>query len=211
MQINLLKLIWKSLGKKTNGTNGLTFDQQVKTLLKKDYAEAADLKKNEFLDYLHPLRKIFQPGDLIVVNKQLVSLPMQMAMIKLDGKTGYAYIDFSLLGNVAGVETTTLPYLIRDLEDGSALQNCSLDYCLERFAKQNRSGLTAEKGIALITQKPEILKSYKINLLGSRCGLSYIPCLWLIEGRPALGYNWLEGIGLEPGGATPSCGSRLFA
>ncbi|MBI4836797.1 MAG: hypothetical protein HY813_00100 [Candidatus Portnoybacteria bacterium] len=132
-----------------------------------------------------------------------------MSRIELDGKTGYIYIDMCLLKNADEIVTPSVPYLIRDIENGAALRNCSFSHCLKQFAKQKRSELTAEEGIALIVQRPEILKIFKFNLLGFRCGASYIPCLEVIEGRPALGYNWLEGIGLAPGWANPSCGSRL--
>lgn len=212
MPTNILNLILKGLRKKSNHLKGpKTFNQQIEELLARGYSGAAGLSRDEFLNRFAPLRKIFQPGDLIVVGKQLVSLPMQMAMTELNGKTGYTYLDLNSLANIEETGIATLPYLIRDPENGSALKNCSLDYCLEQFAKQKRSGLTAEEGIALITHEPEMMENCKINLLGSRCGSSYVVCLQIIDSRPALGYNWLDGIDLEPGWANPSCGSRISA
>ena len=183
-----------------------TFDQQVKTLLDKSYPEAAGMEKDQFLGYVNPLRDKFEIGDIIVIPERIVSIPKQMSMVKLNGKTGYTYLNLGVLTQAEGVETPNAPYLIRDVENGAAMRNTSPDNCVKQFKKQGRFGLTTEEGIAIVTHKPETLNDHYINLPGSRYDSDFVPFLWLDGGRPGLGYFWADGAYSLWG--TASCGSR---
>lgn len=185
------------------------FDQQVKTLLDKGYPEAAGMEKDQFLGYVNPLRDKFEIGDLIVIPERLVSIPKQMSMVKLNGKTGYTYLNLGVLTQADGVETPNAPYLIRDVENGAAMRNTSPDNCVKQFKKQGRFGLTTEEGIAIVIHKPETLSDHYIDLPGSRYGSDDVPSLWLYDGRPGLGCGWADGARSWWGSA--SCGSRIRA
>lgn len=185
------------------------FDQQVKTLLDKGYPEAAGMEKDQFLGYVNPLRDKFEIGDLIVIPERIVSIPKQMSMVKLNGKTGYTYLNLGALRQADGVETPNAPYLIRDVENGAAMRNTSPDNCVKQFKKQGRFGLVTEEGIAIVTHKPETLNDHYIDLPGSRDGSDYVPDLWLYGGRPKLDCNWADYADSKWGSA--SCGSRIRA
>ena len=68
--------------------------------------------------------------------------------------------------------------------------------------------MTAEEGVALILQHPEILKGpLCLDLPGSRLGDDEVANLWLSEGEPRLDWDWANGSIAEWGSA--SCGSRV--
>lgn len=186
------------------------FDQQMKTLLDKGYPEAAGMEKSQFLEYVNPLRDKFKIGDLIVIPERIVSIPKQMSMVKLNDKTGYTHLNLGVLTQADGVETPNVPYLIRDVENGSAYRNTSPYNCVKQFKKQERFELTAEEGIAIVTHKPETLNDHYIDLPGSRYGSDGVPGLWLSGSRqPMLRSGWADCTHLWWGSA--SCGSRIRA
>ena len=137
-----------------------TFDQQVKTLLDKSYPEAAGMEKDQFLGYVNPLRDKFEIGDIIAIPERIVSIPKQMSMVKLNGKTGYTYLNLGVLTQADGVGTPNTPYLIRDVENGAATRNTSPDNCVKQFKKQGRFGFVTEEGIAIVTHAPETLNDH---------------------------------------------------
>jgi hypothetical protein len=186
-----------------------TFDGQIKTLIDKGYPEAAGMEKDQFLGYMNPLRDKFEIGDIIVIPERIVSIPKQMSLVKLNGKTGYTYLNLGVLRQADGVETPNVPYLIRDVENGAAMRNTSSDNCVKQFEKQGRFGLVTEEGIAIVTHKPETLNDHYIDLPGSRYDSGNVPLLWLHGGRPRLCFGWAAGADSEWGSA--SCGSRIRA
>jgi hypothetical protein len=186
-----------------------TFDGQVKTLIDKGYPEAAGMEKDRFLGYVNPLRDKFEIGGIIVIPERIVSIPKQMSLVKLDGKTGYTCLNLGALRQADGVETPNVPYLIRDVENGVAMRNTSPDNCVKQFKKQGRFGLVTEEGIAIVTHKPETLNDHYIDLPGSRYDSDIVPRLRLSGGRPELDYGWADIANSRWGSA--SCGSRIRA
>jgi len=184
-----------------------SFDTQVKTLLDKGYPEAAGMEKDQFMNYLNPLKENFRAGSIIVIPENFVSLSKQMTMVKLNGKTGVIYLDISEIDNAEGTETPRKPYLIHDVEDGKAMLGTSPNNCVKQFKKQGRLGLNAQEGIAVATHNPEILNDHYMDLTGSRLRSSdLVPNLCLSDGRPGLGWNDAGFSGSGWGSA--SCGSR---
>lgn len=169
------------------------FDQQVKTLIKNSYPQAADMTEDQFLEYIKPLRekisKIAKVENgyipfLIVIPKQFVSISKQMSLVKLYDKSGLIELDHNTLQNARRVKILNTPYLIFDVEDGALRQNISPKTCRRQFAKEGRYGLTVEEGIALVTHFPQILENHFIDLPGSHCGFpdshsAGVPHLWL--------------------------------
>ncbi|MBU1179306.1 hypothetical protein KKB69_03175 [Patescibacteria group bacterium] len=190
-----------------NEAKSQSFDQQVKTLLDKGYPEAAGTGKDRFLNYINPLKEHFCPGSVIVIPENMVSLDKQMAMVELNGKTGYAYADTTEIYNAEGMETPRKPYLIHDTEDGKDTLSNSPNDCAKMFKKQNRHGLNAQEGIAVITHKPEILKDRYLNLPGSHYKSSdLVPVLFLSRSCSTL--QWSSADLSIFGQGSASCGSR---
>ncbi len=81
---------------------------------------------------------------------------------------------------------------------------------METILRDNRSPLTLDEGIALITHYPDVLKTRNcFSTLGSRCGDRRVPALWLSGGRTRLGWCWGGNPHTWLGSA--SCATRLGA
>ena len=184
-----------------------SFDQQVKTLLKKGYPNAAGMEESQFLKYINPLEENFRAGSVIVIPENIVPLAKQMTMVELDGKTGYTRFDVSEIFNAEGTETQRKPYLMHDIEYGKAMPNTSPDDRVKKLKKQNRLGQNAQEGIAMVTHKPEILKDHYMDLPGSRYRHSgRVVALCLYGGHPRL--VCVRASFSTWGWGSASCGSR---
>ena len=100
-----------------------------------------------------------------------------------------------------------MAYLVVDVENGKAMLGRIPDEAVKQFKKEGRSPLTAEEGVAIILQHPEILKVHYMDLPGSRPGGGRVAFLWLHEGKPRLNVHWADNSPAEWGSA--SCGSRV--
>jgi hypothetical protein len=82
------------------------------------------------------------------------------------------------------------------------------EQALPTITARQRSPLTMEEGIAIVTHHPEFLrKNHCFSLLGSRGTDRRVPALWISEGRPRLGWCWDGAPHTWLGSA--SCGSRI--
>jgi hypothetical protein len=103
-----------------------------------------------------------------------------------------------------------MAYLIADIDTGQQTLNVTPNEALPILLRQNRSPLTLEEGIALITHFPELLsKNNGFSLLASRCGDRRVTALWISGGRPKLGWCWAGNPHTWLGSA--SCESRRGA
>lgn len=82
-------------------------------------------------------------------------------------------------------------YLLFDIDRGMETLNVTPDAALITLQAQERSPLTVEEGLALLTHFPEFLQPNNcFSTLGSRCGDKRVPAFWLSDGRPKLGWCW---------------------
>ena len=112
------------------------------------------------------------------------------------------------------VEGIQLPegiaYLMVDIDTGSETRNVTPNEALAFIAQKNRSPLTLEEGISLVTHFPNILqKNEGFSLLGSRCGDRRVTALWISDKKPKLGWCWAGNPHTWLGSA--SCLSRIGA
>lgn len=141
---------------------------------------------------------------LSVIPSTLLSFEKQMEMVYHGSVRGRSYLNQSRVTSLAQIPKE--PYYIFDVEDGTAALGKAPQEAEKQFADSNRSPLTAEEGIALVIQHPEILNDHFIDLLGSRLGDVKVPFLWLYEGEPELYWGWAS-ISVARWGSA-SCGSR---
>lgn len=193
--------------------------QSVEVLIEKGYPQISGMDERKFLSHIEPLKeqlrelaeREFKEGNIpfvIVVRDTLASLDKKIPLTEVDGKKGFTQLDLSEIKIIDGVVIPDAPmYLTVDIETGKAMLNKTVDVCRQEFKKDARSGLTAEEGVALITQHPEILKDHNIDLAGSRLGSDGVPFLWLREGKPGLGWSGSGDRDARWGSA--SCGSRI--
>jgi hypothetical protein len=207
----------------------MEFERQVENLIQKGYPQAANLESPEFLNYLEPLKKalgeLVIPGmDLekgrlpfvIVIKCELVAAEKAMALVERAGKPGFTKMYPHEPQDFHPIEGLNLPlgpaYLLVDINRGKETINLPPNEALKIIQKENRSPLTIEEGLAIITQYPDFLqKNNCFSLLASRCqGNQRVPAIWINgEKRPNLGWCWDGNPHTWLGSA--SCGGRIGA
>ena len=195
------------------------FNRQIENLSKKGFPKLAGMDEKKFAAIFEPLKehlkelssKEFKEGRIpfvVVPREKLLALEKEIPLMELDGKKGFTTLNLSELKTADGVEIPeSLAYLVIDVENGKVMLGKSADEAVKQFKKEGRSPMTAEEGVALILQHPEILKDHYMDLPGSRRGDDEVAHLWLNEGEPGLGWVWASNSVAEWGSA--SCGSRV--
>jgi len=132
---------------------------------------------------------------VIVVGSELVPRERAMPLVELGGKGGFTTMAADDLERFTPVGGVRLPagsaYLVGDIDTGRGTLNVPPDEAIETISEENRSPLTIDEGVALITHYPEVLKTRNcFSMLGSRCGDRRVTAMWISEGRPRLGWCW---------------------
>ncbi|MBI5004997.1 MAG: hypothetical protein HZC03_00070 [Candidatus Lloydbacteria bacterium] len=199
------------------------FERQVETITGKEYTEASGMKPDEYRKIFEPLKerireiagreKEMKEGHIpfvIVIKSDVIAPEKEMPLIELDGKKGYTTLDADTIKGFKPFEVK-IPngkaYLAVDIETGKTSLGKTPDEAIKKIKSEDRSPLTLEEGVALVTHHPEILKDNYIWMPGSRRGDDSVAHLWLVEGGPRLYWVWASGSGAGWGSA--SCGSRV--
>jgi hypothetical protein len=203
------------------------FDLQVNNLLQKGYAEAANISTIEFLKHFEPLKERIldlslteidiEQGKLpfvIVVKSDLVNVEKAMSLVEREGKKGITKLyprepkDFKIIDGIN--IPNGMAYLLVDIDRGKENINIIPSEALKLIQNKNRTPLTIDEGIAIITQYPEFLiKNNCFSLLASRFSSDKrVPAIWINhEKRSNLGWCWDGNPHTWLGSA--SCGSRV--
>ncbi len=199
------------------------FDHQVDQLLKKGYPKAAGVTELKFLEYLTPLKdKVrsltvdkpdFEKGYLpfvIVVKNELVDTQTALERVDFKGKSGFINLTPHTSDTFQPITSVSIPeslvYLLVDIDRGYATRNVTPDEAFTVISKQNRSPLTIDEGVNLITHYPEFLvKNNCFSLLASRTGDKRVPALWISNSRPRLGWCWAGNPHTWLGSASACC------
>ena len=203
------------------------FDRQLENLIQKGYPGAAGLSVRGFLKHIEPLRgeaeRLGLPeGDLqkgrlpfvIVIKSELIPTDDAMLLVEREGKKGYVKLHPHVPGDFRVIETVPIPsgmaYLMVDVDRGRDSIDIPPVEAMKRIKRVNRSPLTIDEGVAIITQYPEFLmKNNCFSLLASRAaGNKRVPAIWINSGRrPRLGWCWDGTPHTWLGSA--SCGGRI--
>jgi len=197
------------------------FSRQIDNLAKKGFPKLAGMDEKKFATIFEPLKerlkelsgKEFKEGRIpfvVVPRDKLLALEKQMPLVELDGKKGYTGIDdvSEFFTTAEGVEIPeAMAYLVVDIENGKVMLGRSADEAVKQFKKEGRSPLTADEGVAIILQHPEILKDHYMDLAASRHGADGVADVWLHEGKPKL--DWSSSDGSDAKWGSASCGSRV--
>lgn len=203
------------------------FDRQANNLLQKGYPKAAKASAAEFLKHIEPLKEKLEElvvpeidleqGHLpfvIVIKSDLVSAKKAMSLVKREGKKGCTKMyprqpkDFKTIDEVS--LPNSMVYLLVDIDRGKRSLNMIPSEALKTIKSENRSPLTIDEGIAIMTHYPEFLiKNNCFSLLASRySGDKRVPAIWINgEKRSNLGWCWEGNPHTWLGSA--SCGSRV--
>ncbi|MDP2667477.1 MAG: DUF5701 family protein, partial [Nitrosopumilaceae archaeon] len=156
------------------------FNRQVENLLKKGLPKLAGMDEKKAASFFEPLKeqlkelssKEFKEGRIpfvVVPREKLLALEKKIPLMELEGKKGFTTLDLSEFKTAEGVEIPeSMAYLVVDVENGKAMLGRIPDEAVKQFKKEGRSPLTAEEGVALVLQHPEILKDHYMDLPGSR-------------------------------------------
>lgn len=198
------------------------FNRQIDNFMKKGFPKLAGMDEEKFALIFEPLKeqlkelsgREFKEGRIpfvIVPREKLLSLEKKILLMEDNGKRGFTELDLSKFKTMEGIEIPeSMAYLAVDIEDGTAMNAKSPDEAVKRFQKEDRSPLTAEEGVALVFQHPEILLGHLMHISGSRYDDDTKVAL--------LSFDWMDGPKLSwdysnhSSGAfwgSASCGSRV--
>jgi hypothetical protein len=117
-----------------------------------------------------------------------------LAMTK-DDRPATVMIEDEHLDLYAPIEAVDVPaaplYLLTDIDTGTDLTNVTPETALTTIIARGRTPLTIAEGIALVTQRPDMLRTNKcFSLLASRRGNQQVPAIWISQRAPKLGWCW---------------------
>jgi Family of unknown function (DUF5701) len=149
---------------------------------------------------------------VLVVQSDLLKAEELMSRLNFHGKTGIVSMyprtpeDFKTIVQV--IIPDGIAYLLTDVDRGKAFLNVIPEIALKTIMQENRSPLTINEGIAVLTHYPEFLqKNHCFSLLASRTTDQRVPALWISEKKPKLGWCWDRNPHTWLGSA--SCGARV--
>lgn len=184
------------------------FERQISNLIQKGYPSITDKSEEDFRKQLEPLRQKIvelehigvsaQKGEVpfvIVIKREWIDAERAMQLVERKNKAGFSIMASEELNRFKPIEGIELPegfaYLLVDIDTGQETLNVTPLQAMEMIKNENRSPLTIEEGVALITHFPEVVKKNNgFSLLASRCGDKRVTALWISEGKPKLGWCW---------------------
>ena len=184
------------------------FDRQVQNLIDKKYPDILKISINDFKNSLNKLQNSIETaGELnlvggkipfvIVIKSPNREAEQLMEHVEREGKQGYSKMFPHEAKEFYPQESLNIPkhfaYLLVDIDRGKETINIAPQDALKTILEQNRSPLTIDEGVAIVTQYPDFLmKNNCFSLLGSRCpGNKRVPAIWINAAkRPNLGWCW---------------------
>ncbi len=186
------------------------FEKQVNSLLEKGYPEDAGVTVEKFISMLEPLKKSlesFKMDDVdyvagrlpfvIVVKGSFLTPEKMISKVLLNSKHGVSKLFPLTSEDFVAIDGVLIPegqiYLLVDIDRGREYLNVRPQDALLKIKKLNRSPLTIDEGIAVITHYPDFLiKNNCFSLLGSRHpGDQRVPAIWIDASKnPHLGWCW---------------------
>lgn len=203
----------------------MEFDRQVQDLIDLGYPELLSLEAGEFWSALQPLASALKslpytsevrPDDhvqfLVVVNG--VPAADSAALMSLQGNWARLMVTPDELETYHPIDEVKIPasfgYLLSDIDTGTEFCNVRPADALPVITGRGRSPLTIAEGIALVTQRPDMLRKNRcFSLLASRRDDKQVPAIWISAKAPKLGWCWNGNPHTWLGSA--SAGGRLSA
>lgn len=186
------------------------FDRQLQNLLSKNYPQLANISEQQFVEKVNSLKDKLtdlslpeidlEKGTLpfvIVVRNTLIPAEQMMEQVEKSGVNGVTILRPHTSLNFKIIEEVQIPatdvYLLVDIDRGKENINLPPNEAMKLITAANRSPLTIDEGIAIVTQFPEFLmKNNCFSLLASRTGTDQrVPAIWInAKKQPNLGWCW---------------------
>lgn len=185
-----------SLGSFANVSQVAELQRQIDLLVVKGYPRLAGLSEHDFRARIAPLEEhLPDESFVLVVTQPLVEVAALIGLTSLAGKRGFTSMAPEDLARFRPTLDLAIPrsgaYLITDVDTGSAFLGVSPDDAEPAILALNRTPLTLEEGLALVTQHPQWLRERNcIEMLGSRAGDKRVTGIWVSKGSPRLGWCW---------------------
>ncbi len=130
---------------------------------------------------------------LLVVPAAVRPAADAIARVALRGKPGSVNQHAGDIDSFAPIEAAGVPaadaYLLVGVERGSEFCDVAPESAVATLADRDRTPLTVDEGIALLTLHPDVLeKNHCFSLAGSRRGDRRVPAIWISKGAPHLGW-----------------------
>ncbi|NTU73108.1 hypothetical protein HGB07_02965 [Candidatus Roizmanbacteria bacterium] len=203
------------------------FEKQVGNLLQKGYPKLCRKTEEEFSRLVKPFGAVIEnlsnptvdieKGYLpfvLVVKSELIIVEKTMSLVEKEGQQGITKLDPHQSKDFQVIQEESIPergvYLLLDIDRGKETLNLAPSEAMKRIRAQDRSPLTIEEGVAIVTHYPEFLiKNNCFSLLASRHpGDKRVPAIWINgQKHPNLGWCWEGNPHTWLGSA--SCGGRL--
>jgi hypothetical protein len=188
-----------------------SFTAQVDRLVSLGYAGLAGLSEDDFRSRLAPLEErvptATEPVDaaegrvpwVLVVTRDLIPPEPRVPLLRLAGGRKAGVVDRNHgegdLATYHPLPELAVPdgsaYLLLDVERGEEFCGVRPEAALPVIRGRDRTPLTIDEGIALVTQAPELLVRNKCFMVsGSRRHDRRVPALWISERAPKLGWCW---------------------
>lgn len=180
-------------------------DRQIDRLVELGYPALAGLGEQRFRETLAPLADVL-PGETtstvpaddripFVLVVTAVAPADAAALMTRDGNPAELMLRPDEIARFTPIEGVDVPsaaaYLLVDVDTGSQFCNVRPVDALPRITGQGRTPLTIAEGVAVVTQRPDMLRKNKcFSLLGSRCGDKRVPAIWISGRAPKLGWCW---------------------
>ena len=151
---------------------------------------------------------------VLVLHPQLAPPEASMALVEQNGRAGVVEMTPTEPAAFQSIDEVDVPdapaYIAYGIDTGRETLDVTPDDALPLILQAGRSPLTIQEGIAVLIQRPGVLRSENAySLLGSRSGDKRVPALWISKGRPRLGWCWAGNPHSWLGSA--SCAGRLSA
>jgi hypothetical protein len=182
------------------------FERQMQVLVDLGYPALAGMPEPDFRAALGPLRPVaagiahettVAADDHIPFVIVLPAVPVAWVAerMTLNGKPATLMLAADDLDRFTPIPAATVPagfgYLLVDVDTGTEFCGVRPADALPVITARGRTPLTVAEGVALVTQRPDMLRKNKcFSLLASRCGDKRVPAIWISAGAPKVGWCW---------------------
>lgn len=183
------------------------FDRQVQLLVDLAYPALTSTSVPQFKAALEPLLEAVNearqrstavsPEDHVPFVIVVAAAPPAAAAERMTLGTKPAVLMLSAeeIHRFTPIAVTSVPtgfgYVLSDVDTGSEFCGVRPADALPVITRRARTPLTIAEGVALVTQRPDMLRKNKcFSLLASRCGDKRVPAIWISAGAPKLGWCW---------------------
>ena len=184
-------------------TSAAELDRQLATLIELGYPKLMGTTETELTDAVGRLAAQLPTEPSTVAEDDHIpfllvpTAPLRETALLMTkgGRAASLMIEDEELEQYRPIEGVTVPeapvYLLTDIDTGTEFTNITPESALVTITARGRTALTIAEGIALVTQRPDMLRKNRcFSLLASRRGGQRVPAVWISQKAPKLGWCW---------------------